>query len=58
MKALSVRQPWAWLIVQGFKGIENRTWQTSFRGTVLIHAGMRIDQEANRVRTLFTSVRN
>ncbi|MDE4918331.1 ASCH domain-containing protein [Cupriavidus metallidurans] len=38
MKALSIRQPWAWLIAQGFKDIENRTWRTSFRGRVLIHA--------------------
>ncbi|WP_259659102.1 ASCH domain-containing protein [Burkholderia pseudomallei] len=38
MKALSIRQPWAWLIVQGFKDIENRTWPTRFRGRVLIHA--------------------
>ena len=26
MKALSVRKPWAWLIVSGSKDIENRTW--------------------------------
>ncbi|MBK5570115.1 ASCH domain-containing protein [Ensifer sp. SSB1] len=38
MKALSIRQPWAWLIVNGHKDIENRTWRTSFRGRVLIHA--------------------
>lgn len=38
MKALSVRQPWAWLIVNGWKNIENRTWPTYFRGHVLIHA--------------------
>lgn len=37
--ALSIRQPWAWLIVNGFKDIENRTWRTHFRGKVLIHAG-------------------
>lgn len=37
--ALSVRQPWAWLIVHGFKDVENRTWRTNFRGRVLIHAG-------------------
>ncbi len=39
MKALSVRQPWAWLIVQGIKNIENRTWATDLRGYILIHAG-------------------
>lgn len=38
MKVLSVRQPWAWLIVHGHKGIENRSWATSHRGPVLIHA--------------------
>ncbi|MBN3832903.1 ASCH domain-containing protein [Burkholderia sp. Ac-20344] len=40
MKALSIRQPWAWLIVNGHKDIENRTWPTNFRGRVLIHAGV------------------
>lgn len=38
MKALSIRQPWAWLIVNGFKDIENRSWHTKYRGPVLIHA--------------------
>lgn len=38
MKALSIRQPWAWLIANGHKDIENRSWPTRFRGPVLIHA--------------------
>lgn len=38
MKAISIRQPWAWLIVNGFKDIENRSWRTNYRGPVLIHA--------------------
>lgn len=38
MKALSVRQPWAWLIVEGHKNIENRWWHTYHRGPLLIHA--------------------
>lgn len=38
--ALSVRQPWAWLIVNGYKPIENRTWHTHMRGPILIHAGL------------------
>lgn len=37
---LSIRQPYAWLIVQGIKPVENRTWRTNFRGRVLIHAGI------------------
>ena len=46
MKALSIRQPWAWLIVNGHKHIENRSWRTNFRGPVLIHAskGMTKDE--------------
>jgi len=38
MKALSIRQPWAWLIVNGWKDVENRKWATKFRGPVFIHA--------------------
>lgn len=38
MKALSIRQPWAWLIVNGYKDIENRTWFTRMRGEILVHA--------------------
>lgn len=38
MIALSIRQPWAWLIINGGKDIENRNWKTPFRGTCLIHA--------------------
>lgn len=35
---LSIRQPWAWLIIHGGKDIENRSWPTKIRGRVLIHA--------------------
>ena len=42
MKALSIRQPWAWLIVNGYKDIENRSWSTDFRGRVYVHAGRKI----------------
>ncbi len=38
MKAISVKQPWASLIVSGLKDVENRTWPTKFRGRILIHA--------------------
>ena len=36
---LSVRQPWAHLIVSGIKDVENRDWGRSYRGPLLIHAG-------------------
>ena len=37
MKVLSVKSPWAGLIADGIKHIENRTWRTKYRGTILIH---------------------
>lgn len=37
-KAITIKNPWAWLIANGIKDIENRTWRTKFRGTVLIHS--------------------
>jgi hypothetical protein len=40
MKAITVRQPWAWAIINAGKDIENRTWNTNFRGRVAIRAGM------------------
>ena len=48
MKALSIRQPWAWLIVHGHKDVENRAWPTGFRGRFLVHAGRQLDQEGYR----------
>jgi hypothetical protein len=44
--ALSIRQPWAWLIVNGHKDIENRTWATKHRGAILVHAPQKMDQDA------------
>ena len=38
MKAISIQPHWAWLIVNGHKDIENRTWRTKHRGKTLIHA--------------------
>jgi hypothetical protein len=41
LPALSVWQPWAWLIVNGYKDVENRNWCPA-PGTedILIHAGL------------------
>lgn len=40
LKAISIRQPWAWLVVSGQKDIENRSWRTHYRGPLLVHSGM------------------
>jgi hypothetical protein len=44
MKAISIRQPWAALIVAGIKDIENRKWSTKHRGKILIHASKKVDK--------------
>lgn len=49
MKALSIRQPWAFAIVGGWKPVENRDWPTKFRGRVLIHAGLREDRDSREL---------
>lgn len=46
MKALSLKQPYAELILQGKKTIELRKWNTTFRGTFYIHASKTVDRKA------------
>jgi hypothetical protein len=57
VKVLSVKNPWAYLIIYGFdfgpdmgghikKDVENRTWETKYRGPLLIHASKTFDQNA------------
>ncbi len=41
MKAITIWQPWASLIVEGQKGYETRSWYTSYRGPIAIHAAKR-----------------
>lgn len=42
--ALSIRQPWAELILRNRKKIEIRTWESKYRGKVLLHTGKIIDE--------------
>jgi ASCH domain len=53
VKALTIRQPWAWAVVYAGKDVENRRWRTSYRGPLLIHAG-RTDDPAATARVLWT----
>jgi hypothetical protein len=48
VKILSIRQPWAHLIVRGAKNIENRSWATKYRGPFLIQASLNVDRQACR----------
>jgi len=45
MKALSLKQPWGWAVVEAGKWIENRKWNTNFRGKFLIHVSKNFDYE-------------
>ena len=38
MKAISIQQPWAWAIIHAGMDVENRTWNTHYRGLLAIHA--------------------
>jgi hypothetical protein len=58
MKALTVRQPWAWAIARGHKPIENRSWTTSYRGPLAIHAAAKWDDDPeDALRTVVARVR-
>jgi hypothetical protein len=46
LKCLSLRQPYAELVVDGRKIIETRRWNTNFRGKFLIHASKAIDKQS------------
>ena len=46
MKTLTIKQPFATLIVEGLKEYEFRTWKTNYRGEILIHAGKAVDKKA------------
>lgn len=40
MRVLTIKQPWASLIINGYKKYEFRSWKTNYRGKILIHAGL------------------
>ena len=45
MKVLTIREPWASLIVNGYKEYEFRSWKTNYRGKILIHSGLQIEKD-------------
>lgn len=46
MKALSLTRPWTWMVLHGGKTIENRVWQTTYRGPVVVHGAQSKDVDA------------
>jgi ASCH domain len=53
LRALTIRQPWAWAVIHAGKDVENRRWKTSYRGALLIHAANDADPEG-AARLLWT----
>ncbi len=47
MKVITVKQPWATLIAEGLKKYEFRTWNTKYRGDILIHADKTLNKKAD-----------
>ena len=45
MKALTIKEPWATLIIEGYKEYEFRSWKTNYRGKILIHAGLTLESD-------------
>lgn len=45
MKVLTIREPWASLIIEGYKEYEFRSWKTNYRGKILIHSGLNIEKD-------------
>ncbi|MFJ9037428.1 hypothetical protein ACIRF8_12675 [Streptomyces sp. NPDC102406] len=50
VRGLTIKQPWAFAIAEGFKTIENRSRRTHYRGTLLIHSGATHDRSVSIVR--------
>lgn len=40
MRALTLKQPYAWAIISAGKQVENRSWNTRHRGRFYVHAGV------------------
>ena len=51
-KALSLKQPWLYLIASGIKKIETRTWKTNYRGDILLCSSL---NKANDYKNIITS---
>ena len=45
MKALTIKEPWATLIIENYKEYEFRSWKTNYRGKILIHSGLSVEKE-------------
>ncbi len=45
MKVLTIKEPYASIIMSGLKEYETRSWKTNYRGKIYIHASIKIDDD-------------
>lgn len=58
MRCLTLTQPWATLVAIGAKRIETRSWSTSYRGPLAIHAGKKWTREDRELLDTYGGVSN
>lgn len=59
MKVLSIKNPWATLIINGYKKYEFRSWKTKYRGRIMIHTSISSDKNViDRFDNLNLNYRN
>lgn len=54
-KCLVVKNPWALMLVDGIKDVENRTWNTSYRGPLLIKSS-KVPVSEDETRDILTTL--
>jgi hypothetical protein len=57
IRAITIRQPWTTSIVAGAKTIENRPQPWTWRGWMLLHAGLTLDRPALRQPLVASTIR-
>jgi activating signal cointegrator 1 len=57
MKAITLHEPWAWLVLHGWKEVETRSWSTDYRGLLAIHAGKKRDVDGAMLHLRMNSIR-
>jgi hypothetical protein len=55
VKALTIRQPWAFAILHLEKDVENRVWRTHYRGPLLIHAAIHHEHQPRELLAKYMS---
>lgn len=58
MKVLSLKEPFATLIMNGTKKVETRSWKTNYRGEIFIHASLSVDKTLSNRKDIETYIKD